>query len=262
MSELKEVSDIELMSTIEPTTKSAKLKPLIPIKDINSDNDDDDDDDDDGDTDEEKTKSDDENDEEEEEEEEDIEEEEDVEDLYDEDGELIVKEDEEDVVKLNKGKSTKKSIKTTDIIPTMSEDENDEDDDDDEEDDENYLQKFDGEIRKNFIEQFHPDKKTHNYEEVRGLCTLTKNEYGFIQDPLHKTLPFLTKYEKTRILGQRAKQINSGAKPFVKVPNNIIDGYSIALIELAEKKIPFIIKRPLPDGSCEYWRVSDLELIN
>ena len=258
MSELKEVSDTELMATLEPTTKSAKLKTLIPIKDIDSDNDDDDDDENKTD-DEENENEDEENEEEEDVEEE--EEEEDVEDLYDEDGELIVKEDEEDVVKLNKGKSTKKNIKTTDIIPTMSEDDDDDDDEDDEED-ENYLQKFDGEIRKNFIEQFHPDKKTHNYEEVRGLCTLTKNEYGFIQDPLHKTLPFLTKYEKTRILGQRAKQINSGAKPFVKVLNNIIDGYSIALIELAEKKIPFIIKRPLPDGSCEYWRVSDLELIN
>jgi len=260
MSELKEVSDTELMSTMEPTAKNSKLKPLTPFKDIETDDDDDDND---------ETKTDDENENEEtsktdEEEEEDIEEEEeeDVEDLYDENGELIVKEDEEDVVKLNKGKSTKKPIKTTDIIPTMSEDDDDDDDDDDDEEDENYLQKFDGELRKNFIEQFHPDKKTHNYEEVRALCTLSKNEYGVIQDPLHKTLPFLTKYEKTRILGQRAKQINSGANPFVKVPTHIIDGYSIALIELAEKKIPFIIKRPLPDGSSEYWRVSDLDLIN
>ena len=261
MSELKEVSDTELMATMDPNTKSAKLKPLIPFKDIESD--DDDDDNDENKTDDEENEN--ENEDEEKEEEEDVEEEEeeeDVEDLYDENGELIVKEDEEDVVKLNKGKSTKKPIKTTDIMPTISDDDDDDDDDDEDEEDENYLQKFDGEIRKNFIEQFHPDKKTHNYEEVRGLCTLTKNEYGLIQDPLHKTLPFLTKYEKTRILGQRAKQINSGAKPFVKVPNNIIDGYSIALIELAEKKIPFIIKRPLPNGSCEYWRVSDLELIN
>ena len=82
-----------------------------------------------------------------------------------------------------------------------------------------------------------------------------------IIDNLHKTLPFLTKYETARILGQRAKQLNSGAKPFVKIPPNVIDGYEIAKLELEEKKIPFIIKRPIPDGTCEYWNVSDLEVL-
>ena len=71
----------------------------------------------------------------------------------------------------------------------------------------------------------------------------------------------LTKYETARILGQRAKQLNSGAKTFVKVPPNVLDGYEIAKLELEEKKIPFIIKRPIPDGTCEYWNVSDLEVI-
>jgi DNA-directed RNA polymerase I, II, and III subunit RPABC2 len=69
----------------------------------------------------------------------------------------------------------------------------------------------------------------------------------------------MTKYEKTRILGQRAKQINDGAMPFIKVPEGVIDGYLIALKELEEKKIPFIIKRTIPGGCVEYWKVSDLE---
>jgi DNA-directed RNA polymerase I, II, and III subunit RPABC2 len=72
----------------------------------------------------------------------------------------------------------------------------------------------------------------------------------------------LTKYEKTRILGQRAKQIDNGAKPFVKVPPNVIDGYHVALLELEQKKIPFIIKRPFPNGGVEYWHVSDLEMLD
>jgi DNA-directed RNA polymerase I, II, and III subunit RPABC2 len=41
----------------------------------------------------------------------------------------------------------------------------------------------------------------------------------------------------------------------------MIDGYLIALKEFEEKKIPFIIRRPLPDGTSEYWRLSDLEII-
>ena len=32
-------------------------------------------------------------------------------------------------------------------------------------------------------------------------------------------------------------------------------------MELKEKKIPFIIKRPIPGGGSEYWNVKDLELI-
>jgi DNA-directed RNA polymerase I, II, and III subunit RPABC2 len=82
-----------------------------------------------------------------------------------------------------------------------------------------------------------------------------------IIDDLHRTLPYLTKYERARILGQRAKQINSGAKVFVKVPENIIDGYLIAQMELEQKRIPFIIKRPIPGGGCEYWNLKDLEIV-
>ena len=46
-------------------------------------------------------------------------------------------------------------------------------------------------------------------------------------------------------------------KQFIKI-NNIIDHYTIAQMELEQNKIPFIIKRPLPNGKSEYWRVQDL----
>ena len=136
-----------------------------------------------------------------------------------------------------------------------------EESDEEPEEDEHYLQKFDSEMRDNFIVNFHPEARTHNYEEVKALARVTRDGRGIIVDPLHKTLPFLTKYEMTRILGQRAKQLDSGAKPFVKIPLNVIDGYHIAKLELEQKKIPFIIKRPYPNGGVEYWSVSDLELI-
>jgi DNA-directed RNA polymerase I, II, and III subunit RPABC2 len=136
-----------------------------------------------------------------------------------------------------------------------------EDDDEDDEYDENYLQKFDSEITKNYIADFHPECFNHNYEEVEKLSTVVRNSDNIIIDPLHKTIPFLTKYEKTRILGQRAKQIEMGAKPFVSVDEKIVDSYIIAELELREKKIPFIIKRPIPSGGFEYWNVKDLEMI-
>ena len=90
---------------------------------------------------------------------------------------------------------------------------------------------------------------------------MIKNDKDIIIDELHKTIPFLTKYEKTRVLGQRAKQINSGSAPFVEVDDNIMDGLLIAQKELHQKKIPFIIRRPIPNGGSEYWRLEDLQLI-
>jgi DNA-directed RNA polymerase I, II, and III subunit RPABC2 len=129
------------------------------------------------------------------------------------------------------------------------------------EEEENY-QKFDNELKKNFILDEHPEIISHNNHEIQTLSKITRNKDGIIIDSLHKTLPFLTKYERTKILGVRAKQINEGCDVFIDVPSNIIDGYTIAEMELKEKKIPFIIRRPLPNGSFEYWKVQDLEHIS
>ena len=132
---------------------------------------------------------------------------------------------------------------------------------DDDDMNELYLQKFDSELRENYIVENHAESKSHNYEEIKALSRVVRDGRGIIVDPLHKTNPILTKYEMTRILGQRAKQLDSGAKAFVKIPLNVIDGYFIAMIELEQKKMPFIIKRPLPNGGVEYWNVSDLEIL-
>jgi DNA-directed RNA polymerase I, II, and III subunit RPABC2 len=146
------------------------------------------------------------------------------------------------------------------IVPASLGD--DTEDDDTEDEDEDYLQKLDKEVRENFLADYHPESLSHNYEEVKNLAKVTRNKNGQVIDALHRTLPFLTKYERTRVLGQRAKQIDTGAKSFIKTESNILDGYLIAQSELEQKKIPFIIKRPLPNGGFEYWNISDLELIH
>lgn len=137
----------------------------------------------------------------------------------------------------------------------------DEDDDEDEEDDD-YLKKFDESLKNNVISEFHPEMLVHNYDEIDVLSRVVRNDEGNIIDPLHKSLPFITKYEKARILGERARQIDSGAKPFVTVDPDVIEGYMIALKEFEAKKIPFILKRPLFGGSVEYWKLSDLEILH
>lgn len=124
------------------------------------------------------------------------------------------------------------------------------------------LKKFDSEVRDEYLANFHPECMMQNYDEIYNLARVVRDDRGIIVDELHKTLPILTKYERTRVLGQRAKQINDGATPFVKVPEGVIDGYLIALKELEEKKIPFIIRRPLPNRGSEYWHLEDLQIIN
>jgi DNA-directed RNA polymerases I, II, and III subunit RPABC2 len=143
-----------------------------------------------------------------------------------------------------------------------AEEESEDDNDDEEEwEDKGYLQKLDNTLKTNIIANYHPELNALGEAEVNVLAEIVRNEHGEIIDENHKTLPFITKYEKTRIIGERAQQINAGAKPFVELDENVIDGYLIALKEFQERKIPFIIKRPLPNGRCEYWRCSDLEII-
>lgn len=137
----------------------------------------------------------------------------------------------------------------------------DEDDDGDESDDGEEFKKLENDISRDYLLSYHPELKQINYTELLSLSKITRNKNGVIIDPLHKTFPYLTKFERAKILGQRAKQINNGSSIFVKVTPNIIDGHTIALMELNQKKIPFIIKRPLPNGVSEYWKVSDLNML-
>ena len=147
------------------------------------------------------------------------------------------------------------------LLPSFPEFDESDDDEDEVEEDDNYLQKFDENTKQNIVSDFHPEMNAHNYEEVDIMANVVRNENGIIVDPLHRTLPFITKYEKARILGERAKQLNSGATPFIQVEPTVIDGYLIALKEYEQKKIPFILRRPLPNGGCEYLRMRDLEIL-
>tara|TARA_A100001015_G_C14692321_1_gene594933 strand:+ start:34 stop:642 length:609 start_codon:yes stop_codon:yes gene_type:complete len=107
----------------------------------------------------------------------------------------------------------------------------------------------------------HSETKFHNYDEIYAAAIVTRNSENIIVDKLHTTFPILSKYEKTKVLGQRTKQLNLGNKPFVSIENKIIDNSIIAEEELKQKKIPFIIQRPLPNGGFEYWHLRDLEIL-
>ena len=75
-----------------------------------------------------------------------------------------------------------------------------------------------------------------------------------------KTIPYLSKFEKARIIGNRAQQLAYGAQPKINT-ENLLDIYEIATEELKQRKIPFITRRTLPNGLHEDWRIEEFEFI-
>jgi len=131
---------------------------------------------------------------------------------------------------------------------------------DSDEDFDNY-EKFQSNTSREITQQHYPELISHNYEEIDKLSKVIRDKSGTIVDPFHRTLPFLSRYERARVIGERAKQLENGAMSFVELEPHEIDSYMIAMKEFQNKKIPFIIKRPLPNGASEYWKLSDLEVL-
>lgn len=104
-------------------------------------------------------------------------------------------------------------------------------------------------------EEMVEDQAEHEAETVEIL----KSEEVEIEIIREKriTSPYMTKYERARILGTRAVQISMCAPIMIEIENEL-DPLEIAKKELNEKKIPFVIKRRLPDGSVELWPIQDL----
>lgn len=147
--------------------------------------------------------------------------------------------------------------------PLYDEEDNSVLNEEDEEDEDDLYQKFENYSVLEDLEEKHPEIRSANMDEIKVLSKVVRNEEGIIVDPFHTTAPFLTKYEKARVIGTRAEQIERGAPSFIKdLDENIIHGRTIAIQEFEKKLIPFIIARPLPNQGVEYWRLQDLEVIS
>tara|TARA_B100001094_G_scaffold323918_1_gene375637 strand:+ start:1059 stop:1415 length:357 start_codon:yes stop_codon:yes gene_type:complete len=94
--------------------------------------------------------------------------------------------------------------------------------------------------------------ESNDNEDVNVLMKKYKTKKKYYQ-----TNALITKYEKTRVLSERASQINEGSLPLISHPEKYSNAYDIAVAEYNEKKIPFIIKRPY-GNTYEYWRLADL----
>ena len=118
----------------------------------------------------------------------------------------------------------------------------------------------------NELLRFHPEARVDTIEAVSMDIHLTNVPPSFTNadgqaDPKHRSVPYFTQFERTKILGFRTNQLSQGARPFIAVPAHVTDLKEIAKMELEARRLPFIIKRPMPDGSFEKWRLSDLLIL-
>jgi len=103
----------------------------------------------------------------------------------------------------------------------------------------------------------------YEYEETVELAREYSNNHQFMTKYAGKlsrnvTMPILTNYEKTRILSERSSQISDGSQPLISNVERFGNAYEIAVEELKQKKLPFIICRPMGNNITEYFKLNDL----
>jgi len=94
------------------------------------------------------------------------------------------------------------------------------------------------------------------------------DDYGKVVASFDKSKiskPIMTKYEFNQVISLRTNQLALGGQPFINIEGNDIKSNmefrQIALEEIKQSKLPYIIKRTLPNGKNEYFRLSDLNFI-
>ena len=138
------------------------------------------------------------------------------------------------------------------LSPKEEEEEEEEENRIQEEDKEEDIYKMNGRHEEN-IELMDVDEK--NGSSTTGGESTSRGKR--VPDEERVTSKYMTKYERARVLGTRALQLSMNAPPMVKTRGET-DPLKIAQMELTEGCIPIIIRRYLPDGSYEDWKISDL----
>lgn len=83
-----------------------------------------------------------------------------------------------------------------------------------------------------------------------------------IDDKINKknSVRFITIYEKTSIFGLRKQQLVNGANTYLskKELEDISNIEEIVQKEYELNKLPFMIRRTMPNGVKEYWKLEEL----
>ena len=113
---------------------------------------------------------------------------------------------------------------------------------------------FDDTENDEFIEN---DDEENNEIDDQKFNIITYDEIqNNIKNKEKKTVPYMTKFEKARIIGLRLQQLAYNAEPKVNT-SNLDNIEEIVKEELKQKKIPFIVRRSLPNGNYEDWKIEE-----
>ncbi|RUS71431.1 hypothetical protein EGW08_020814 [Elysia chlorotica] len=107
------------------------------------------------------------------------------------------------------------------------------------------------------VEDDEPLDEPIDNDQNERVEVITDGAVGQVEPSKRITTKYMTKYERARILGTRALQIAMCAPVMVELEGET-DPLVIAMKELKAGKIPFIIRRYLPDGSYEDWGLDEL----
>ncbi len=111
----------------------------------------------------------------------------------------------------------------------------------------------------------HSSETYANEEQLAAILEETK-PLGRIRDSNHRSVPFLTKYERSALIGERAEQLEhrriEGRRGLLRVFLDEVDPswtpIEIATREIDERKLPILIRRRMPNGREELWKLQDL----
>jgi DNA-directed RNA polymerase I, II, and III subunit RPABC2 len=105
------------------------------------------------------------------------------------------------------------------------------------------------------------EEEEQEQENIEVLPSAEGGEAGPGRNAKRITSPFMTKYERARVLGTRALQISMCAPVMVELEGET-DPLQIAMKELKQRKIPMIIRRYMPDNSYEDWAIDELIIVD
>lgn len=110
------------------------------------------------------------------------------------------------------------------------------------------------------LTELNVEEDEKNNEDNSFKILTYKNIIEDIAKKPKKTIPLLTKFERARIVGVRLQQLAYGAKPRIDT-TNLKSINEIVEQELIQRKIPFIIRRTLPNSTYEDWKLEEFEIV-
>jgi DNA-directed RNA polymerase subunit K/omega len=75
----------------------------------------------------------------------------------------------------------------------------------------------------------------------------------------------ITKYEFNQVLSLRTLHLSKGAPPLIEIPKDFkirgnMELRAVALREILEGRLPYLVKRVMPNGKTEYRKLAELDM--